>query len=125
MYVCSADLRFSHSVWLSGAKRGTIGMDVLNDEIRVAYLDPADASEAINMAQLEWVPCMKWECLKIRGAQTHLFLAKKERFGAPSYGTPILRHSQIKFAKTQSNRNNMWLLQVLVPISPTCHTTVS
>jgi len=59
MFVCSADLRFSHSVWLSGAKRGTIGMDVLNDEIRVAYLDPADASEAINMAQLEWVPCMK------------------------------------------------------------------
>ena len=29
------------------------------------------------------------------GPQTHLFLAKKERFGAPSYGTPILRHSHI------------------------------
>ena len=41
----------------------------------------------------------KWECLKIGGPQTHLFLAKKERFGAPSYGTPILRHSQMKDVK--------------------------
>lgn len=38
----------------------------------------------------------KWECLKIGGPQTHLFLAKKERFGAPSYGTPILRHSHME-----------------------------
>ena len=41
----------------------------------------------------------KWECLKIGGPQTHLFLAKKERFGAPNYGTPILRHSQMKDVK--------------------------
>ena len=52
-------LRFSQSVWMSGAKRGTIGIDVINDELQVAYLDPNGENEAIHMAQLEWVPCMR------------------------------------------------------------------
>ena len=52
-------LRFSQSVWMSGAKRGTIRIDVINDELQVAYLDPDGEDEAIHMAQLEWVPCMR------------------------------------------------------------------
>ena len=39
---------------MNGAKRGTIGMDMLNDEIRVAFLKPDDAEKTIHMAQLEW-----------------------------------------------------------------------
>lgn len=51
-------LRFSKSVWMSGAKRGAIGMGFINDELRIAYLKEADEKEAIEMAQLEWAPCM-------------------------------------------------------------------
>lgn len=43
---------------MSGAKRGAIGMDFVNDELRIAYLKEADEKEAIEMAQLEWAPCM-------------------------------------------------------------------
>lgn len=31
----------------------------LDDELQVAYLDPDGEDEAIHMAQLEWVPCMR------------------------------------------------------------------
>ena len=52
-------LRFSQNLWMSGAKRGYIGTNTLNDEMRVAYLKTEDEEEAIHMAQLEWVPCSK------------------------------------------------------------------
>ena len=63
-------LRFSQSVWMSGAKRGTIGIDVINDELRVAYSDHDGENDIIHMAQLEWVPCKRssgcdgWGCAK-------------------------------------------------------------
>lgn len=43
---------------MNGVKRGTVGMDILNDEIRVAYLAPDHEDEAVHMAQLEWVSCL-------------------------------------------------------------------
>ena len=52
-------LRFSQNVWMSGSKRGFIGINTLNDELRVAYLNTEDEEEAIHMAQLEWAPCSK------------------------------------------------------------------
>ena len=50
------NLRFSRSVWMSGAMRGGCpSADLVNDELRVSYLDPGKEAEAIEMAQLEWV----------------------------------------------------------------------
>lgn len=43
---------------MGGYKRGVIGKEFVNDELRVAYLKEADEKEAIDMAQLEWAPCM-------------------------------------------------------------------
>lgn len=48
--------RFSRNLWMSGIKRGVIGLDSLNDEIRIAYLKPDDEQEAVHLAQLEWAP---------------------------------------------------------------------
>lgn len=48
--------RFSQSMWMSGIKRGDIGMDAINEELRVAFLDPKDEDQVINAAQLEWAP---------------------------------------------------------------------
>ena len=46
-------------MWMSGAKRGYIGINSVNDELRVAYLSDGNEDEAIHMAQLEWVPCLQ------------------------------------------------------------------
>lgn len=49
--------RFSRSVWMSGAMRGGCpSPDLVNDELRVSYLPADKEAEAIEMAQLEWVP---------------------------------------------------------------------
>lgn len=55
----SSKLRFSKNVWMSGAKRGYIGITSINDELRVAYLSDENEEEAIHMAQLEWVTCLQ------------------------------------------------------------------
>ena len=46
------DLRFAKSIWMSGTQRGDVGIDALNDELRVAYMD--NIEEGVDMAQLEW-----------------------------------------------------------------------
>ncbi len=48
-------LRFSKSVWMNGTQRGDVGMDLLNDELRVAFLEVDEVPEAIDLAQHEWV----------------------------------------------------------------------
>ena len=44
---------------MSGAKRGYIGINSVNYELRVAYLSDENEDEAIHMAHLEWVPCLQ------------------------------------------------------------------
>ena len=44
-------------MWMSGAMRGGCpSPDLVNDELRVSYLPADKEAEAIEMAQLEWVP---------------------------------------------------------------------
>lgn len=48
-------LRFSKSVWMNGTQRGDVGIDLLNDELRVAFLEADEVEKAIDLAQHEWV----------------------------------------------------------------------
>ena len=40
---------------MNGTQRGDVGIDLLNDELRVAFLEADEVEKVIDLAQHEWV----------------------------------------------------------------------